>query len=221
MKQDVDTALIGRRGRPSSAETRERMASVLRAARTEFAQHGLHGATMESIAKRAGVSKRSLYLWHADKAALFCAVVIDSAHQLRLPELDPTFGLYEGLLEYGVAVRREFSTEYSLQVARLFLQEGGTFPEIYKAVDLGAQHLREPVHRLLECNGFERRTAERLAKLFMWLLLSDVQQAAILNEAMPSPKNAEDQVKLAVRIFVTGIAGERKDASSAPGQCCC
>ena len=112
MKNDIDTALIGRRGRPSAAETRERMASVLRAARAEFAQHGLHGATMEAIALRAGVSKRSLYLWHADKAALFCAVVVDSARHLQLPVLDPASNRYEGLLEYSVAMRREFSTEY-------------------------------------------------------------------------------------------------------------
>ena len=215
MKNDIDTALIGRRGRPSAAETRERMASVLRAARAEFAQHGLHGATMEAIALRAGVSKRSLYLWHADKAALFCAVVVDSARHLQLPVLDPASNLYEGLLEYAVAMRREFSTEYSLQVARFVLQEGANFPEIYKAVDLEAQHLREPIHRLLEHDGFDRSTAERLARLFMWMMLSDIQQIAILNEAALRPDDTEEQVQLAVRVFVTGIAGERKQAIKA------
>lgn len=170
---------------------------------------------MESIALRAGVSKRSLYLWHADKAALFCSVVVDSARHLQLPALDPASNLYEGLLEYAVAMRREFSTEYSLQVARLFLQEGGNFPEIYKAVDLAAQHLREPIHRLLEHNGFDRSAAERLASLFMWMMLSDIQRIAILNEPALRPDDTEDQVQLAVRIFVTGIAGERKQAIKA------
>lgn len=48
---------------------------VLCAAITEFAQKGMVATTMEAIAKRANVSKRTLYKHYSSKDALFDAVV--------------------------------------------------------------------------------------------------------------------------------------------------
>ena len=41
----------------------------------EFAEHGLHGTTVERIATRAGVNKERIYAYFGDKAALFTALV--------------------------------------------------------------------------------------------------------------------------------------------------
>lgn len=41
----------------------------------EFAEHGLHGTTVERIARRAGVNKERLYRYFDDKAGLFAQVV--------------------------------------------------------------------------------------------------------------------------------------------------
>jgi AcrR family transcriptional regulator len=52
----------------------ERREAVLEAARFEFAQHGLHGASTDAIARRAGISQPYLFRLFGSKRALFIAV---------------------------------------------------------------------------------------------------------------------------------------------------
>jgi AcrR family transcriptional regulator len=52
----------------------ERRAAVLEAARLEFAQHGLHGASTDAIARRAGISQPYLFRLFGSKKQLFLAV---------------------------------------------------------------------------------------------------------------------------------------------------
>ena len=52
----------------------ERREAVLEAARYEFAQHGLHGASTDAIARRAGISQPYLFRLFGSKKALFVAM---------------------------------------------------------------------------------------------------------------------------------------------------
>src|SRR5690349_203663 len=52
----------------------ERRVAVLDAASVEFAQHGLHGASTDTIARRAGISQPYLFRLFGSKKALFIAV---------------------------------------------------------------------------------------------------------------------------------------------------
>jgi AcrR family transcriptional regulator len=65
---------------PAQRETRPRnsratKALLLRAATSEFAEHGLAGARIDRIAERAGANKRLLYVYFGDKDKLFNIVV--------------------------------------------------------------------------------------------------------------------------------------------------
>ena len=51
-----------------------RREAVLEAARIEFAQHGLHGASTDAIARRAGISQPYLFRLFGSKRELFLAV---------------------------------------------------------------------------------------------------------------------------------------------------
>jgi AcrR family transcriptional regulator len=51
-----------------------RRAAVLEAARHEFGQHGLHGASTDAIARRAGISQPYLFRLFGSKKELFLAV---------------------------------------------------------------------------------------------------------------------------------------------------
>jgi AcrR family transcriptional regulator len=53
----------------------ERPQQILRAALDVFGEHGLAGARLEDIAKRAGVSKGTIYLYFPNKEALFREMV--------------------------------------------------------------------------------------------------------------------------------------------------
>lgn len=52
----------------------ERREAVLEAARHEFARHGLHGASTDTIARRAGISQPYLFRLFGSKKELFLAV---------------------------------------------------------------------------------------------------------------------------------------------------
>lgn len=52
----------------------ERREAVLEAARHEFSQHGLHGASTDAIARRAGISQPYLFRLFGSKKELYLAV---------------------------------------------------------------------------------------------------------------------------------------------------
>jgi AcrR family transcriptional regulator len=63
------------RGRPQVRCDEETRAVVLEAARQEFAAHGFAGTSIEHVARRAGVSTKTLYRIVPDKKTLFEATV--------------------------------------------------------------------------------------------------------------------------------------------------
>jgi AcrR family transcriptional regulator len=74
--------------------------AILLAARDEFAEHGLGGARVDRIAERAGLNKRLIYYYFADKDALFQAVlehayrhIREKERELRLLDLQPAMAL--------------------------------------------------------------------------------------------------------------------------------
>src|ERR1700743_3671873 len=70
------------RGRPQARCDEETRAVIFDAARSEFAVRGYAATNMESVARRAGVSTKTLYRLIPNKAALFEGMVSD-----RLPAL--------------------------------------------------------------------------------------------------------------------------------------
>ena len=61
-------------------------ATILAAARDEFAEHGLGGARMDRIAERAGLNKRLIYYYFDDKEQLFRAVLEQAYRDIREQE---------------------------------------------------------------------------------------------------------------------------------------
>jgi AcrR family transcriptional regulator len=90
--------------------TEETKRRLKHAATEEFAARGLHGTTMERIAKRAGINKERLYNYFGDKARLFASVLSDElakvAAAVPAPESvrDGDIGEYAGrLFDYHAA----------------------------------------------------------------------------------------------------------------------
>jgi AcrR family transcriptional regulator len=78
----------------NSAKTK---ASILAAARVEFADRGFEGARVDAIAERAGANKRLLYHYFGNKEELYRAVLLDAYQEIRrgeralsLDQYDPT-----------------------------------------------------------------------------------------------------------------------------------
>ena len=84
--------------RPRDAEATQ--ARILKAAHREFTAKGLAGARVDSIAARADINKRMIYVYFGNKEQLFRAVLEEAyadmrAHErkLKLTDLDPRSAL--------------------------------------------------------------------------------------------------------------------------------
>ncbi|MEU6787722.1 helix-turn-helix domain-containing protein [Nonomuraea angiospora] len=88
--------------------SREKRAAIIFAARELFARQGVDGVSMDAVAARAGVSKRTVYDYFGDKNRLFLAILSETSDALNasiqralgqhLPE-DGTITTVSGLQE--------------------------------------------------------------------------------------------------------------------------
>src|SRR6195256_5936897 len=87
---EIDTTADKRcRGRPQVRPDDETRQMIYEAARHEFAGNGYAATGMETVARRAGVSTKTLYRLIPNKAALFEGMVSD-----RLDRFISTFNLH-------------------------------------------------------------------------------------------------------------------------------
>jgi AcrR family transcriptional regulator len=87
----------------------EKRRAILRGALTVFAREGYARASIDQIAREAGVSTRTIYNHVADKAALFQTVIQESAArvaQSQIEAMDATLGEPGDLREALVAFAR-------------------------------------------------------------------------------------------------------------------
>ncbi len=136
-------------GAASRAETRRRL---LRAAGEEFAERGYHAATVNRIARRAGVTVQTLYLAWGSKRALLRAHMeaslagdVDTSYPDELPQmishaLEPAGDDAEATLRHLARLYRDLAERAALGW-RLYRDAAASDTEI--AADWHAlQHLR-------------------------------------------------------------------------------
>jgi len=117
----------------TAASPEARRAAILAAALEEFTARGYEGARLDDVAKRAGVAKGTIYLYFADKEALFQDLVRSMVQPVlgtleKMQGVDiPARMLIEGLL--NTFVREVYGTRRK-DIIRLIMAEGPRFPAI-------------------------------------------------------------------------------------------
>ncbi len=106
---------------------------VLDGAREVFMKEGFEGASVDDIAKTAGVSKATLYSYFPDKRLLFAEVAkcecmrqADSAMEILNENLSPRIVLKEA----GQRLIDFFLTGFGLSMYRICVAESSRFPEL-------------------------------------------------------------------------------------------
>ena len=127
----------GRGGRPSRSDALQLRERILEVATEVFLSAGYGSTTIEAVAARAGISKRTFYHRFNDKADLFAAVVHRIIERLRPP---PEVPLLEGATLHDVLRRlaRLILTAalqpQAIALHRLVTAESARFPELIRAV---------------------------------------------------------------------------------------
>jgi TetR/AcrR family transcriptional regulator, mexJK operon transcriptional repressor len=137
MQRKKPPKTAGRGGRPSRADALRLRRRILEAANELFLAHGYGSTTIEAVAARAGISKRTFYHRFDDKAMLFAAVVHEIIEQIRPPAGVP---LVEGatlrdvLRRLAGMILRAALSPQAIALHRLVMAESARFPELVRAV---------------------------------------------------------------------------------------
>src|SRR5579862_8249084 len=76
-EQEGPCTEVRRRGRPQARCDEETRGIIFEAARHEFAANGYAATSMDGVARRAGISTKTLYRLVPNKAALFEAMIAE------------------------------------------------------------------------------------------------------------------------------------------------
>ena len=140
-------------GRPRKAEKTQRSEEIVAHAIAEFAVHGFSGTTVESIARRAQVSKVTIYAKFGDKEGLFRAIGqhISAPVQGRVASV-VTAGRRapEVLRDYASAMRYHTIDSPAFDLIRLAIFEQHRFPAMAEAIYLSGMDTLEPLQSYIE-----------------------------------------------------------------------
>jgi TetR/AcrR family transcriptional repressor of mexJK operon len=209
--------LSGRRGgRPSRSDAVRLGEHILEVATDLFLSDGYGATTIEAVAARAGISKRTFYHRFEDKAALFAAVVHRIIAQIRPP---PDVALLEGatlrdilrrlaglILDAALAPR-------ATALHRLITAESARFPELAQAMtaeggareamgliaDLLSRELRDP--------GFTVEARLFAAEQFLHMVVTIPQRRAMGLGAPMTRTELDAWADQTVRLFLDGCRG--------------
>jgi AcrR family transcriptional regulator len=207
------------RGRPQLRPDDETRQIIYEAARHEFAANGYSATSTETVARRAGVSTKTLYRLVPNKAALFEGMVSDrlerflSDFNLQVAEdADIEAGLNAALLTYA-----DLGLDPDVvALQRIILQETGQFPAlaaafysngIVRTTAALSNWLRLQVKRGL----IDLDNPEEAAGILIGMVASAPQRAAIFGGAkLPSRERITARVRTCVTLFLRGCEAKRR-----------
>lgn len=210
-------------GRPSRAAAERLGETILEAASALFLSEGYGVTSIEAVARRAGISKRTFYSRFRDKAELFGAVVHRVVERLR-PAGDAS--LFEGgtleeiLTRLARVILRAALSPQALALHRLIQAEATRFPELAAVVtERGGS--REAVARIAALLEREARAghlaldnASFAAAQFLQMVVALPQRRALGLGTPMTPPELDAWARDTVGLFLNGCRRRAGDPAS-------
>jgi AcrR family transcriptional regulator len=201
------------RGRPQLRSDEETLGLIMEAARSEFAASGYAATGMEGVARRAGVSTKTLYRLIPNKATLFEAMVTDrvdrfqSVVKLRACQgRDIETALIEALIVCGELI---LDGEV-IALQRTILAESDKFPEaaetfFHKAIRRTEETLAGWLRAQQARGLIEIEDAAKTAGMLLGMLVFQPQRAVMFGH-MPPPSQEEiaHRARACAMLFLDG-----------------
>lgn len=207
-----------RGGRPLRAEALLLRERILEAATQLFLATGYGSTSIEAVAARAGVSKRTLYDRFADKSTLFAAVVHRIITQIRPPADVPLLAgttLEEILRRLARLILNAALAAPALALHRLVSAESARFPELVRAVASdgstreGTALIADLLARSLADAKLDAATRMFAAEQFIHLVVTVPQRRAMGFGAPMSAAELEAWTVRVVDLFLNGVRHQR------------
>ncbi len=205
-----------RGGRPSRAEALLLRERILEAATALFLAEGYGSTSIEAVAARAGISKRTFYDRFDDKAGLFASVVQRIIGQIRPPPDVPLLAgatLSEILTRLAGLILQAALSAPALALHKLVNAESVRFPELIGAVssDGSTREAITLISGLLERELRDAKLGEAersfAAEQFIFMVVSLPQRRAMGFGKPMTPAELDTWAKRVVRLFLNGCRG--------------
>ncbi len=219
---EIDTTRDRRcRGRPQVRPDEETRRIIYEAARHEFAGGGYAATSMETVARRAGVSTKTLYRLIPNKDALFEGMVSDRLDRF-VSEVNLHAGddidIEEALCAALIACADLALDEEVIELQRMVLQEAGKFSDIagtfyrnaiQRTVVALADWLRmQQKGGLIELDDVD--DVDGAAGMLLGMVTSAPRRAALFGRVpLPSRSQIEARVRSCAAIFLHGCRAKR------------
>ena len=172
-----------KRGRPTADERRAREAEILASALGAFLRSGYGGCTRDELAAAAQVTKRTLYAYFGDKAALFAAMVRQLAAAVSLDAASDI----DTLETLAARIVSRVHSDELVGLHRLVIAESARFPELAKILHSSgdARHIARLAEHIRAERGPDRA---QLAEPLFSLLLGEKHRRRLLGlDPAPGP----------------------------------
>jgi AcrR family transcriptional regulator len=201
------------RGRPQVRPDDETRSIIYEAARHEFAGSGYAATGMEAVARRAGVSTKTLYRLIPNKASLFDGMVTDRLERtlakVDLRAIDHA-EIEDALYAALMACADLTLDEEVIALQRMVLQEAG------KSSDIAGTFYRNGIQRISAALAAWLRTQQKrglielddvdeAAGMLLGMIASAPRRAAMFGGVpLPSRRRIEARVRRCAKLFLRG-----------------
>jgi AcrR family transcriptional regulator len=211
---EIDTTQDRRcRGRPQVRPDDETRQIIYEAARHEFAGNGYAATSMEAVARRAGVSTKTLYRLIPNKESLFEGMVTDRldrfVYEVNLHAADHT-DLEQALRAALVACADLALDEEVIALQCMLLQEAGKFSDIAgtfytNAIQRTAVALADWLRVQQKRGLIALDDVDEAAGMLLGMVASAPRRAAIFGGVpLPSRSRIEARVRTCAALFLRG-----------------
>jgi AcrR family transcriptional regulator len=195
----------------------ERAPEILDAALACFAEKGFAACRMEDIARRAGISKGTIYLYFESKEAVFKALAqraIGERIAAVAGQLEAFGGTTPELLRMVLTmVGSMASVSDAVVLPRLVLAEAGNFPELaefwrHEIIDHGLGLFKSIMRRGQERGEFRPMPPEHAARLCVAPLLVIMMWRSVFARFDTEPYDYQGLVEAHIETLLRGLSTE-------------
>jgi AcrR family transcriptional regulator len=219
---EIDTTQDKRcRGRPQVRPDNETRRMIYEAARHEFAGNGYAATSIETVARRAGVSTKTLYRLIPNKAALFEGMVSDRidrfVSEVNLRAADHA-DIEQALTAALIACAELALDEETFALQRMLLQEAGKFSDIARMFYKNA--IQRTLVALADWLRVQQKRGlialddvDEAAGMLLGMVTSAPRRAALFGGVpLPSRSQIEARARACATLFLRGcqVRGIRK-----------
>jgi TetR/AcrR family transcriptional regulator, mexJK operon transcriptional repressor len=201
-------------GRPTRAQQEQRHEELLNVALDIFLEKGFEQTTMEEIAIRVGMSKRTVYARYEDKPRLFKAAVQRAVERYTVPRSAVEALATDNLEETLAAVARQrianVATPVATKLQRILTAQSYRFPELFHAAfDEGAgptiNFLKDLFVHYSKQGKINVTEPRRAATAFLSLVVGGPARIIVSGNKIDG-KEIDDHIRFAIDLFLTGVS---------------